>query len=629
MLKFSDFELDERAYELRRAGRALKLERIPMDLLCLLARNAGQLVSRDAIIEKLWGKDVFLDTDNSINTAVRKIRQILSDDPRNPRFVQTVPGKGYRFAAPVTDEPHVMLEPSRNLDVSQRVMLAVLPFENLGNDMEQEYFSDGLTEETIAYLGQLDPQSMGVIARTSSMVYKRTTKTIAEIGRELGVNFVLEGSVRRERQRIRITAQLIRVTDQTHLWAESYDREIGSVLGVQAELGVSIAKKIKIQLGGKEKPTLVADAERNPEAHDAYLRGRYHWAKRTFAETRKAIEYFRKATDAEPTYARAYAGLADCYITLPMTSDMPSKDCFPKARAAVSKALELDGNPRSEPTYARAYAGLADCYITLPMTSDMPSKDCFPKARAAVSKALELDGNLAEAHTSLGTIRFWFDWNWSGAEECYQRALEINPNYVVARLYRAHCLSNAGRHEEAIAEINRAVRLDPLSPILSTLLAEFLYHARRYDQAVTQFHNAVELAPRFWIAHLNFAKVYEQIGEHGRAIAELELARTSSDGNTEPISLLGYVLAKGGRHTEAENALAELIALAGQKYVPPMNIALLYAGLGKQDLIVEGLERGIRDRDVRVTFLRDPKWDRLRENPRFREILRQVRLDGD
>jgi|CZKR01.1.fsa_nt_gi TolB-like protein/lipoprotein NlpI len=580
MLKFSDFELDERAYELRRAGRALKLERIPMDLLCLLARNAGQLVSRDAIIEKLWGKDVFLDTDNSINTAVRKIRQILSDDPRNPRFVQTVPGKGYRFAAPVTDEPHVMLEPSRNLDVSQRVMLAVLPFENLGNDMEQEYFSDGLTEETIAYLGQLDPQSMGVIARTSSMVYKRTTKTIAEIGRELGVNFVLEGSVRRERQRIRITAQLIRVTDQTHLWAESYDREIGSVLGVQAELGVSIAKKIKIQLGGKEKPTLVADAERNPEAHDAYLRGRYHWAKRTFAETRKAIEYFRKATDAEPTYARAYAGLADCYITLPMTSDMPSKDCFPKARAAVSKALELDGN-------------------------------------------------LAEAHTSLGTIRFWFDWNWSGAEECYQRALEINPNYVVARLYRAHCLSNAGRHEEAIAEINRAVRLDPLSPILSTLLAEFLYHARRYDQAVTQFHNAVELAPRFWIAHLNFAKVYEQIGEHGRAIAELELARTSSDGNTEPISLLGYVLAKGGRHTEAENALAELIALAGQKYVPPMNIALLYAGLGKQDLMFEWLERGIRDRDVHMTFLRDPKWDRLRENPRFREILRQVRLDGD
>ena len=253
MLKFSDFELDERAYELRRSGRVLKLERIPMDLLCLLVRNAGQLVGRDTIIENLWGKGVFLDTDNSINTAVRKIRQILDDDPRNPRFVHTVPGKGYRFAAPVTGGSHATPELSLNWDVSQRVMLAVLPFENLSNDMEQEYFSDGLTEETISYLGQLDPQSLGVIARTSSMVYKRTTKTIAEIGRELGVNFVVEGSVRREKERVRITAQLIRVSDQTHLWAESYDREIGSVLSVQTELGVSIAKKIKIQLGGKEK----------------------------------------------------------------------------------------------------------------------------------------------------------------------------------------------------------------------------------------------------------------------------------------------------------------------------------------------------------------------------------------
>jgi adenylate cyclase len=579
MLKFSDFELDESAYELRRAGRVLKLERIPMDLLCLLVRNAGRLVGRDTIIEKLWGKDVFLDTDNSINTAVRKIRLILNDDPRNPRFVHTVPGKGYRFAAPVTDESKVRPEPNRNLDVGQRVMLAVLPFENLSNDMEQEYFSDGLTEETISYLGQLDPQSLGVIARTSSMVYKRTTKTIAEIGRELGVTYVVEGSVRREKERVRITAQLIRVSDQTHLWAESYDREIGCVLGVQTELGVSIAKKIKIQLGGKEKPTVVADAERNPEAHDAYLRGRYHWAKRTFAETRKAIEYFRRATEADPTYAKAYAGLADCYITLPITSDMKSKDCFPRATTAVSKALELDDN-------------------------------------------------LAEAHTSLGTIRFWFDWDWSGAHACYQRALQINPNYVVARLFRAHCLSNVGRHEEAIAEIHRAVRLDPLSPILNTLLAEFLYHARRYDEAVAGFHNAVELAPRFWVAHVNFAKVYEQTGEYGRAIAELELARTFSDGNTEPISLLGYIWAKSGRPTEAENILEELITLTRQKYVPPLNLALVYAGLEKEDLMFEWLERGLQDRDVRMTFLRDPKWDKWSENSRFREILRQVGLDG-
>ena len=228
-----------------------------------------------------------------------------------------------------------------------------------------------------------------------------------------------------------------------------------------------------------------------------------------------------------------------------------------------------------------------------------------------MSKALELDENLAEAHTSLGTIRFWFDWDWSGAHECYQRALQINPNYVVARLFRAHCFSNAGRHEEAIAEIHRAVRLDPLSPILNTLLAAFLYHARRYDEAVAGFHNAVELAPRFWVAHVNFAKVYEQTGEYGRAIAELELARTFSDGNTEPISLLGYVWAKSGRLAEAENVLAELLTLARQKYVPPVNIAVVYAGLGKQDSMFEWLERGLQDRDVHMTFLRDPKWDGL------------------
>jgi TolB-like protein len=578
MLKFGDFELDQGAYELRRAGRALKLERIPMDLLCLLAANAGQLVSRDLIIEKLWGKEVFLDTSNSINTAIRKIRQTLRDDPQNPRFVQTVPGKGYRFVAAVTGGGVTGEGMKPSNDAARPAMLAVLPFENLSNDVEQEYFSDGLTEETIAHLGQLDPQSMGVIARTSSMVYKRTKKTITKIGEELGVNYILEGSLRRENDRVRITAQLIRVADQTHVWAESYDRDIESVLGIQSEIGVSIAHEVRLKLGGKARPQLLSGTAQNPEAHDAYLRGRYHWAKRTLAETRRAIEYFRKATDLDPTYAPAYAGLADCYITLPITSDLPSKECFPKARAAAAKALELRTN-------------------------------------------------LSEAYTSLGTIRFWFDWDWAGAEECYQQALKINSNYVLARLYRAHCLSNFGRHDEAIAEIQRAIELDPLSPILSTLLAEFLYHGGRYDEAVAESLNAVELAPNFWVTRTNFAKVYEQTGEPARAIAELEVARAFSDGNTEPISLLGYVFATTGRHTEAQKMLAELLTLADRKYVPPSNIALIYAGLRQDDRMLEWLERGLQDRDVRMTFLRDPKWDRLRKNARFQEILRVVGLD--
>jgi TolB-like protein/Tfp pilus assembly protein PilF len=578
MLKFDNFELDQGAYELRRGGRALKLERIPMDLLCLLAANAGQLVSRDLIIEKLWGKEVFLDTSNSINTAIRKIRQTLRDDPRNPRFVQTVPGKGYRFVAAVTASGFIREGMKPSSDAARPAMLAVLPFENLSNDVEQEYFSDGLTEETIAHLGLLDPQSMGVIARTSSMVYKRTKKTITKIGEELGVNYIIEGSVRREKDRVRITAQLIRVADQTHVWAESYDRDIESVLGIQTEIGVSIAHEVRLKIGGKVQPQLASGLERNPEAHDAYLRGRYHWAKRTLAETRRAIEYFRKATDLDPTYALAYAGLADCYITLPITSDLPSKECFPKAKAAAGQALEFQTN-------------------------------------------------LAEAHTSLGTIRFWFDWDWAGADECYEQAVKINPNYVLARLYRAHCLSNFGRHEEAIAEIKRAIKLDPLSPILSTLLGEFLYHGRRYDEAVAEFLNAVELAPNFWVTRTNFAKVYEQTGEPAKAIAELEVARAFSEGSTEPVSLLGYVFATTGRHIEAEKILADLLTMADRKYVPPFNIALVFAGLRQDDRMFEWLERGLQDRDVRMTFLRDPKWDRLRKNARFQEILREVGLN--
>ncbi len=578
MLKFGNYELDQRAYELRRGGRVLKLERIPMDLLCLLAGNAGQLVSREAIIEKLWGKGVFLDTDNGINTAIRKIRQTLRDNPRHPRFVQTVPGKGYRFAASVTEGDAPRKGTAAGGEAGRPVMLVVLPFEDLSHEVEQGYFSDGLTEETIAHLGQLDPQSMGVIARTSSMAYKRTTKTIAKIGEELGVNYVLEGSVRREKSCVRITAQLIRVADQTHVWAESYNREIESVLAVQTELGNSIAQEVRLQISEKVKSASSAKAEQNPEAHDAYLRGRYHWAKRTLAEARRAIEYFGKATDLDPTYALAYAGLADCYATLPITSDLRPKECFPRARAAAERALEFDEN-------------------------------------------------LAEAYTSMGTIRFWFDWDWAGAEECYQQALNINSNYVLARLYRAHCLSNAGRHEEALAEIKRAIKLDPLSPILSTLLAEFLYHARRYDEAVAEFQNAVELAPNFWVARVNFAKVYEQTGERGRAIKELEIAHRFSEGNTEPMALLAYILAATGRSDEAGKSLEDLLALASRKYVPPSNIALIYAGLGKDDLMLEWLERGIQDRDVRMTFLRDPKWDRVRNNTRFREILRQVGLE--
>ena len=263
------------------------------------------------------------------------------------------------------------------------------------------------------------------------------------------------------------------------------------------------------------------------------------------------------------------------------------------------------------------------------MTSDAPSRDCFPKASQAAAAALRLDPNLEEAHTSLGTIRFWYDWDWAGAERCYQRALEINPSYVVARLYRAHCLSNIGAHAEAIAEIRRACRLDPFSPILNTLLAEFLYHDRKYDQAMNEIRNTIELAPNFWVAHLIRAKICEQTRQYDEALAGLSAARRLFEVNTESVSLLGYVMATTGRTREAEAALSELLACAKKRYVPPANLALIYAGLGDTEQTLRWLERGLEDRDVRMTFLLDPKWDKWRENSRFRGILRQVGLEKD
>jgi len=574
-VRFGDFELDVQAYELRRGGNLLKLERIPMELLCLLIDKHGQLVTREQIIKHIWGNEIFLDTNNSINTAIRKLRKALGDDSASPTLIHTVPGKGYRFAALVEQ---ITPRQGRSAVAHEKpLMLAVLPFENLSQDPNQEYFSDGLTEETIASLGRVSPHRMGVIARTSAMTYKHTKKTVSEIGKELAVDYILEGSARRERDKIRITAQLISVSDQIHIWAQSYDRQLDSVLEVQAELAVAIAEQVQLRVKAVAAPKVVFPREQNPDAHDAYLRGRYHWARRKLPEIQKAIRYFENATEISPGYAEAYAGLADCYIVLPITSDMPAKASFAKAKATAMRALELDDS-------------------------------------------------LAEAYTSLGTIRFWHEWDWQGAKAAYDRALELNPNYSHARLFRAHCLSNWGKHEPALEEIQRACRLDPLSPIMSTLHAEFLYHARRNQEAIAQSLKALDLDPDFWISHLNLARVYEQIGDYGRAMIELEKAIALSSGNSEPIGLLGYVLARSGKRGASEEKLQELIQLAKSRYVPPFNLALNYWGLGDVESAFEFLQKGCEERDVHMTFLLDPKWDALRSDPRFISILEVLGL---
>jgi TolB-like protein/Tfp pilus assembly protein PilF len=566
--QFGEFTLDVGRYELTRAGESVRLERIPMDLLILLVRERSRLVGREEIIERLWGKDVFFDTDNSINTAMRKIRRALGEDPEKPQYIETVPGKGYRFKAALDAS-----QGSHRTTVERpAAMLAVLPFENLSGDPGQEYFTDGLTEETIMRLGQMAPRRLGVIARTSSMAYKATNKSVRQIGEELGVDYVLEGSVRREPDRVRVTAQLIRVQDQIHLWAENFDRPPRSVLDIHGEVGAAIAAQVRLKLTGEETSQLRILRRENPQAYDLYLRARFHHAKVTYPELQKAIGYFRKATEIDPEYASAYAGIADSLIRLPITSDIPSREAFPEARIAIQRALEL-----------------------------------APQ--------------LAEAHCSDAAIKFWFEWDFAAAEAAARKAIGLNSNYALAHLYLAHILSNIGRHEEALSAIQQARLLDPFSLITNTLQGQFLYHAGRIEESIHQLHSTLEMEPRFWVAHICLAKSHEQLGNYAEALACCEKAWEFSGGNSEALSLAGYIYAISGDAAKAEARIAQLEEQKSKRYVPPYNFALVFAGLQRTEPALACLQQAFEERDVHMTFLLDHKWNGLRSNPRFAELV--------
>lgn len=568
---FGKFVLDIGRYELTRDGAAVRLERIPMDLLILLVKEDGRLVGRDEIIERLWGKDLHFDTDNSINTAVRKIRHALGDDSSSPRFVETVPGRGYRFKVQTISAR----AEATSMAVQPRFMLAILPFENLSGDSSQEYFSDGLTEETIMRLGQVSPRSLGVIARTSSMAYKKTNKSVAQIAKELGVDYVVEGSVRRDADRVRITAQLIRAHDQIHLWAETYDRRLPGILDIHAEAASAIAAEVKLKLmltgEGNDRPPVLRD----PEAHDLYLRGRYHYARSNLIDLQKAAEYFKRAVERDPAFALAHSGLADSLVILPISGGLSTIEVLSETKMAALKALEFGPN-------------------------------------------------FAESHTSSCNAKFWFDWDFNGAEAAARRAIQLNENYATAHLYLAHVLSNTGRHEEALAAIQQALVLDPLSLIAGAMRGQFLYHAARYRESLDQFKITLGLESRFWVGHICAAKVYEKLGMYSEALAACDRAWEFSSGNTEAPSIAGYVYAITGDRVNAKLKIDEMQELRKKRYVPPYNIAMVFAGLGDSESALQWLESAFAERDVHMTFLLDHKWDGLRSNQRFRQLMQRV-----
>ena len=459
-------------------------------------------------------------------------------------------------------------------------MLAVLPFENLTGDAGQDYFSDGLTEEMISRLGNLSPDKLGVIARTSVMGYKLGQQTIDRVGRDLGVQYVLEGSVRRDAERVRITAQLIHVHDQTHVWARQYDRELSSVLAVQSEIAQAVASEIQVAIAERSPTGQEALSAVAYEAYDSYLKGRYFWNKRTADGLQRAVEFFQQTLAKEPAYARAYAGLADAYA-------LRSSYGFEEASAAI------------------------------------------PKARAAALRALELDERLAEAHTSLALILLNYDWNWRGAEQEYRRAIELDPNYATAHHWYAELLGFQGRFEEALVESERARRLDPLSLIIAADHGALLYFARQYDRAIEQFRSVLTAEPRFGRAHM-IVHAYAAKGMYSEAVAELESWRRIED-TPWILAMEAYVHGRAGRLREARQAVEKLDEASrrtNQNPAPMLSVA--YAGMGETDKAVAWLQKAHDGQlSVLIHLKVEPIYDSIRHDPRFQQLLRRAGLTAD
>ena len=452
--------------------------------------------------------------------------------------------------------------------------IAILPFQNLSSDPEQEYFSDGLTEETIAALGRLAPSRIRVIARTSSMAYRGMRKTAGEIGGELGAGYLVESTVRRDAQHVRITTKLIRVKDQVQVWNTTYELEPSALLRVQQEIGTAIARQVGGELSPQAEQTVIKST-RDPDAHDLYLRSRYYWYQRTPESMRKSIEYLEAAIQKDPSYALAHAGLADTYVV---------------------QAMITGADPR----------------------------DFWKKARIATEKALSLDPNLAEAHTAKGMTSFFMTWDWPAAERSFRRAIELNPNYAIAHQFYAHFLSNARRPQEAIAEIQKARDIDPLSPMMHSFAGAIFVVARRYGDALPPLQQSLAIDPDFFPTHSVLGLFYQQTGKPDAAIEEYRKAYRLSGGNILQLAYQGFVLGQIGRRAEAEHIITTMNQIAQSRFVPPFAVALVYTGLGDRDAAFQWLEQAYAVRDIGLVFLpAAPMWDSLRSDKRFQDLLRR------
>jgi TolB-like protein/DNA-binding winged helix-turn-helix (wHTH) protein/tetratricopeptide (TPR) repeat protein len=625
-LRFDVFELDLRTGELRKHGSKLRLQGQPLQLLALLLQNAGELVTREELRNQLWPADTFVDFDHSLHNAIGRIREALSDSAETPRYIETLPRRGYRFIAPVarigdknghaiTDplaasaSPQMAEAPVRQQGTKLRRLsaiglltlaavaialwlartpspqamtaaplrsIAVLPLDNLSGDPSQDYFVDGMTDQLITDLAKIG--ALRVTSRRSVMRYKGTRQSLPEIARELNVDAIVEGSVMRSGNRVRITAQLLHAPADQHLWAETYEREMGDVFRLQSEVTRAIAQQVRVQLTSQEEARLSSARPVIPEAYEPYIRGRFYLTNE-FTNPHSleiAQHYFEQSISRDPRFALAYVGLADSY----------------------------------------SYSGLS---------GRLSSEFAHHSALEAIHKALELDSSIGEAHDTLGLLKWRYEWNWDGAEREFNQAIAMSPSYSCAREDRAVFLAFSGRRDEALAELNLARDLDR-SPSFALTESSVYFGLRDYQGLIAASQKGIVVDPKEWLQHSYLAAAYEGTGKNLEAIAEYEKVIEMTGGDQGSVAALAYAYALTGRKAQAENIVRDLEQKSKTTYVSPYIFAVMYAGLGEKDRAFRFLEQAYAEKSLDISWglQADLRLDNLRSDPRFQSLKQRV-----
>ena len=616
--EFGRFRLDATGRLLFRGDQAIPLPPKAADVLLMLVQNAGSVVEKQDLLKSVW-PETYVE-DGSLARAISILRKTLGEGGDGREYIATVSKRGYRFTVPVKEtDPLAQSESEPEVRTAQvlhrtRVIIwtaaaaaligvcaflvihvpnirrllgkplptridsvAVLPLKNLSDDRSQDYFADGMTDALITNLGKVS--ALRVISRTSVMRYKDTNKPLPEIARELGVDALVEGTVARSGNRLRITASLVQATPEKHLWAESYDRDLRDVITLQNEVARTITQQIQVELTPEEHATLSASHAVDPEAYQLYIKGRYFWVKRNRESFNRAMDYFQQAIDRDSNYAAPYSGLADCYVLFGSSFDV---------------------------------GGLAP-------------NEVEPEAKAAALKALALDSSLSDAHNSLAYVKLNYDWDWVGAESEFKRSLKLNPGYAHGHHWYAHLLLSSGRRDQALTESRRALELDPVSPIINLHLGWHYLYTKQYDRALEQLGKTLELDPDYALAHWYRGLAYEQKKLYPEALSEMHKATDLLPGNLAVQADIGHVYAVSGDKATAEKLVAQLNEESNHRYVNQYELALVYVGLGQKDLAFKALERAFREHSDQLIYLNvDPRLDSIRTDSRFRHLVRLV-----